>query len=103
MPPHLILILLPHLILLNTMNMPMRIPQHTQMSKILRMARITPTMLQIQALQGLIRRIHDIRARAINVVRAAFFGVAGAAFFAAEEGRVGGEAGGEDADVEFDH
>ena len=81
------------------MNMPMRIPQHTQMSKILRLARITPTMLQIQTLQGLIRRV-------AIVTRAAFFGVAeglGTAFFAVEEGTVGGEAGGENADVEFDH
>lgn len=36
-------------------------------------------------------------------MRAAFFGVVGARFFAAEEGSVGGEADGEDADVEFDH
>ena len=95
------MLLLRHLLLLlNTINMPMRITQHTQMSKILRLARITPTRLQIQPLQCLIRRVRNIRARA------AFFGVesvVGGAFSAEEEGTVGGEAGGEDAHVEFDH
>ena len=98
-------ILLRPFLLLNAMDMPMRITQHTQMSKILRMARITSAMLQIQPAQRLIRRIGDIRSRAI-VSRTAFLGVAGGvgiALFAVEEGTVGGEAGGEDADVEFDH
>ena len=56
-------------------------------------------MLQIQTLQGLIGRI-------TIATRAAFFGVAGGfgtASCAVEERTVGGEAGGEDADVEFDH
>ena len=87
------------LLLLNAMHM--LITQNAQMSKILRMARITPTLLQVQS-QALNRRINNIRAKAVT-----FFGVAagavGAAFLAVEEGTVGGEADGENADVEFDH
>ena len=78
--------------------MRMCIPQDTQMSEIFRMAGITPTLLQTQ---GLIGRIGIIGVGAV-----AFFGFAravGAAPFAGEEGTVGGEAGGEDPDVEFDH
>ena len=83
--------------------MRMRISQDTQMSKIFRMARITPTLLQVQT-QALTRGIDNIRAGAAWV--ATFFGIAGAvgaAFLTVEEGTVGGQAGRENADVEFDH
>ena len=75
------------------------ITQDTQVPKILRLARITSTRLQAQS-QALVRRIDNIRAGAT------FFGIAGAvgaAFLTGEERTVGGEAGGQNADVEFDH